>query len=101
MTPGEIESCWKAHNRKFAYYCKEDPRVIVPRRRRWMGWTINFARPSAIPMLLFIVALLVVPAEIATAKGAGTAVIHLTMVVSILVVCLLSAYLSSTKRWSR
>ena len=51
MTREEIEACWKdPHNWKWhVYYCKADPRAIVPRRLKWMGWTVNFARPSAIP----------------------------------------------------
>ena len=40
------------------YFCREDPRIIVPKRIRGLGWTINFARPSALVwvagMLLFI-----------------------------------------------
>lgn len=29
------------------YACSQDPRVIVPRRWRWGGWTLNFAHPRA------------------------------------------------------
>jgi hypothetical protein len=46
---------WKFH---FIYFCQDDPGVIVPKSIRGMGWTLNFARPLAIPallgMLLFI-----------------------------------------------
>ena len=102
MTPEEIEACWKdSQNYKWgAYYCKADPRVIVPKRRKWMGWTLNFARPSAIPALLGIIALIVLPARMVRASGGGTAVVSITGVASILIVVLLSAYLSSSKRWS-
>jgi hypothetical protein len=65
-----------------------------------MGWTINFARPGAIPVLLGIIALLIVPSAIVRASGGGTAIVSITGVASILAVVLLSAYLSSTKRWS-
>jgi hypothetical protein len=102
MTPEEIEACSKdRQNHSWGlYHCKADPRVIVPRRREWMGWTVNFARPSAIPVLLGIIALLVVPSAMVRASGGGTAIVSLTGVASILVVVLLSAYLSSSKRWS-
>jgi hypothetical protein len=46
-TRDEIEACRKApRNYKWGliYYCKADPRAIVPRRYKWMGWTVNFAR---------------------------------------------------------
>jgi len=40
------------------YFCRQDPRIIVPKRIRGLGWTINFARPSALlwvtAMILFI-----------------------------------------------
>ena len=102
MTPEEIEACSNdPHSYKSGvYYCKTDPRVIVPRRFKWMGWTINFARPSAIPVLLGMVALMVVPVGVVRANGGGTVVSYFTTAASIAVVCLLSAYLSSTKRWS-
>lgn len=102
MTQEEIEGFWNdPHNRKWGvYYCKADPRVIVPKRRKWMGWTLNFARPTAIPVLSGMIALILIPVLIAIACGGGTAAIFLTEVASILVVCLLSAFLSSTKRWS-
>ncbi len=29
------------------YRCREDPRVIVSRRWRWGGWTLNFGHPKA------------------------------------------------------
>lgn len=26
------------------YYCKADPRIILPKRIPMLGWTVNFAR---------------------------------------------------------
>ena len=66
-----------------------------------MGWTLNFARPSAIPVLLGILALVGLPLAIVSASGGGIGMSYLTGAASVVVVCLLSAYLSSTKRWSR
>ena len=72
MTPEELEAYRNdPHNQKWGvYYCKADPRVIVPKRAKWMGWTLNTARPSAIPVLL-VTAILTGPATIARALGAG------------------------------
>ena len=102
MTRDEIETCWKdPDNRKWGvYYSRLDPRVVVPRHKKWMGWTLNFARPSAIPVLLGMAALLALPFAIVRASGGGTVVSSLTIAVSIVVVCLLSAYSSSSKRWT-
>jgi hypothetical protein len=43
------------------YYCKDDPRTVVPKRIKWTGWTINFAHASAWINLLTGIAAAVVP----------------------------------------
>jgi len=43
------------------YFNREDPRIIVPKRIRSMGWTINLARPMAIPLTLIIIAVVLAP----------------------------------------
>ena len=97
MTREEIDNCWKdPHNWKWrVYYCKADPRAIVPRRLKWMGWTVNFARPSAILWVGLSVAVVAVPIRIMTAKGAATSIVLVTGGAAIAVVCLLCAWLSS------
>ena len=98
MTREEIEACWRDRsNYKWfgIYYCKADPRAIVPRRFKWMGWTVNFARPSAIPITLLLVAIVVVPVLIVRALGAGNGIELITGGAAIIVLCLVCAYLSS------
>ena len=97
MTRDEIEACWKdPRNRKWGvYFCKADPRAIVPRHHKWMGWTVNFARPSAIPLVGLLLAVLAVPIRIVTAKGAATSIVLVTGGAAIAVVCLVCVYLSS------
>jgi hypothetical protein len=58
-----------------------------------MGWTLNFARPSAVPTLLLFLAFLVVPLWMV--EGEGIVTVSLTAIAEILVVCLVCAYLSS------
>jgi hypothetical protein len=60
-----------------------------------MGWTVNFARPSAIPITLLLLAIVTVPLFIVTAKGAGSGIVFITEAASITVLCLGCAYLSS------
>lgn len=63
MTASKIQLLWfNSANWKWHifYYCKEDPRVIVPRLTN-LGWTINFASPLAIPALLAIPLFLFAP----------------------------------------
>lgn len=37
------------------YFNREDPRVIVPKINKWMGWTLNFASPFSYLLILAIV----------------------------------------------
>lgn len=39
----------------FFYFNKEDKRFFVPKRIRWLGWTLNFAHPVS---YLFLIGLL-------------------------------------------
>lgn len=93
MTREELEDCRKdPQNRKWGvYYCKADPRVIVPKRLKWMGWTINFARPSAIPVVLLTIAILLIPVTIVRALDEGRAVVLVTLV-SVLLYCASCAF---------
>ena len=62
MTRKELDEIWASPNNwGLLYRCVKDPRVIVPRRRPWMGWTINFAHPLASAVLLVMVAIAVGP----------------------------------------
>ncbi|MGO8752465.1 MAG: DUF5808 domain-containing protein [Thermoguttaceae bacterium] len=98
MTREEIEVCWKdPRNRKWGllYYCKADPRVIVPKHIKWMGWTLNFARPSAVPIALLLIALVAAPVWIVNSIGAGAVPVVVTFAAALVVLCMLCAYLSS------
>lgn len=37
------------------YFNKKDKRVLVPKRIRVLGWTINFASPYALPVVALVV----------------------------------------------
>ena len=36
------------------YYNVEDKRILPPKRIAWMGWTVNFANPLSVSLLLII-----------------------------------------------
>jgi uncharacterized membrane protein len=40
------------------YFNREDKRIFPPKRIAWMGWTINFANPISVGVLLFFLVLL-------------------------------------------
>jgi hypothetical protein len=60
-----------------------------------MGWTVNTARLSAIPVVLLLLAIVVVPLLIVRALGGGNGIELITLAASITVLCLVCAYLSS------
>lgn len=45
----------------FLYFCKDDPRIIVPKRNKGFGWTLNFARPIAIPLVILVLGIAAAP----------------------------------------
>jgi uncharacterized membrane protein len=42
------------------YFNPDDLRAIVPKRNRWMGWTLNFGQPLAWLIILGIIAFAVI-----------------------------------------
>jgi uncharacterized membrane protein len=41
------------------YFNHEDPRAIVPKVNKWMGWTFNFARPETYLIIAAFIALFI------------------------------------------
>ena len=82
------------------YVCKDDPRFIVPRRVKWGGWTLNFAHASAWGALLVMWLSLLVPTVFFWRAGfLGTAVWFAFLVGVVVFWCVMSAVLSSPKRY--
>ena len=101
MTPEEIENCWRdpENHRLGAYYCPDDPRIIVPRRSKWMGWTINFARSGGFPTLVLMFVWIIVPQVAVRALGGSGLHCLITGAASIAILCLVCAHMSSNERW--
>ncbi|MFZ4595947.1 MAG: DUF5808 domain-containing protein [Verrucomicrobiaceae bacterium] len=53
----------------FIYFCRADQRILVPKRLWGLGWTLNFARPLAVPFLGFLLAVLFGALELASSLG--------------------------------
>jgi len=100
MTKEELEKLWADKNNWLwgaIYYCKNDPRLVVPKPIKWTGWTMNFAYPwRAIGLIIFILFAASLPFFIEIKLNVDTwIVICITLaMVAVLVVGLL-AYLSS------
>lgn len=41
----------------FIYVNPDDPKIMVPKRNPWMGWTVNFAHWQAYAILALILAI--------------------------------------------
>ncbi len=69
----ELERLWRNPGNwhfYFIYFCPSDPRVVVPKRIRALGWTLNFARP-AVPVIAFLLAAVAAISDLASALRAG------------------------------
>jgi hypothetical protein len=102
MASPELERLWHDPRHWVApgiYRCAADPRIIVPKQWRWMGWTLNFAHRSAWLVLLGAMALLVGPVLIVglTSRLTGATVLAI-LAPSILLVCLAAAWESERRR---
>lgn len=41
------------------YFDRKDPRIIVPKKNKMMGWTLNFGNPFSYVILSIIIVLIV------------------------------------------
>jgi hypothetical protein len=83
------------------YYCKNDPRVVVPKIYKWGGWTINFAHPSwwwagSIPIVVLVVP--VISVIYFTKSDPGHLFVPV-IAVSIILCCAVCWFMSSPKRY--
>jgi len=100
MTKEELETLWRDKNNwrwGAIYYCKKDPRLVVPKPVKWTGWTMNFAYPwRAIGLIIFIILAASLPFIIELRLNIATpAVICITLAVVAVLIIGLCAYLSS------
>ena len=100
MTCEELDRLWaRPENWSSVYRCEEDARVIVPRRRQWMGWTINFAHPLAWLVLLSSVAIVVGPFFVLLAIGiVAMPLLMLVLIASTLLLVAFSHWEASRSR---
>ena len=68
MTKEELENLWRDERNwsllHAVYNCPADPRLVVPKRIKWTGWTINVAHNASWFALLGIVLLTLAPVVI-------------------------------------
>ena len=102
MASPELEHLWEdPRNWKWfgIYHCPADPRLIVRKRVRWMGWTLNFAHPSSLLVLLLSVAIAVGPVLVVGKLGRNDAAdVMLALASSVLILCLVATWESERRR---
>ena len=102
FTAEQLDNFWRdpANWKTGIYRCPADPRVIVPKRIKWMGWTVNFSHRYAWPSLLLIIVLMAGPLAILALKGfANTPVWFVVLVAEVVLVCLVCWHYASPKRY--
>jgi hypothetical protein len=89
------DALWRdpAHWTALGYRCKDDPRVIVPKRRASMGWTVNWAHPRAALALVAMSALGVGPMLVIVALGKSDVISPVGMVIAAVVAVPLTVWL--------
>ncbi len=100
MTKEELENLWADKDNwrwSAVYYCKKDPRLVVHKRIKWTGWTVNFAHPwRAIGFIIFIIFAASLPFIIELKLNVATPiVICITLAVIAILIIGLCSYLSS------
>ena len=72
-TEEELDRLWRDPSHwkcGLFYYCKEDPRLVLPKRNKHLGLTVNFSRPMAMPLIALTFAIIILPFQIARSSGA-------------------------------
>ena len=81
------------------YVCKDDPRLIVPKRPKWGGWTLNFAHASVWLLLFSVLLSILIPTAFFLAGTVGRVVGLVSEAFIIVSWCVLSAVVSSPNRY--
>ena len=102
FTAEQLEAFWQdSANWKWGIYrCPADPRVIVPKRAKLMGWTINFSHRHAWTTLALIIALMTGPlAVLASAGQVNSPTWFAAVIAEVVLLCLGCWYYASPKRY--
>jgi uncharacterized membrane protein len=105
ITRETLEQLWSdPANWKYGliYLCKEDPRIWVPKRQKWRGWTLNFAHRRSIPALIFCILFATLPLYLLAVYGfVGTWIWWAILISIVAITCLACWYWSSPGRYEK
>ena len=104
VTPEKLQQLWSdpANWKSGVFYnCKADPRVIVP-KRFGIGWTINFARASAFPVIILSAVSIGLPLALLALHGyAGTWIWLISIASALVIVSLVCWHFASPSRYKK
>jgi hypothetical protein len=84
----------------FFYFAPEDPRIVVTKRLGIMGWTLNFARPMAIPFLCALIASAIAYMKVADAITTSSQGHWLSVFLLIALIVSLCGWMSNPRRYT-
>jgi hypothetical protein len=103
LPAGTLERLWSdpKHWRALGIYsCKEDPRLIVPKKVKALGWTMNVAHASAWLVLTAVVVGMAIPAVVfGSVRMIRSPAWWMFLAAYVVAVCLWSSRLSSAERF--
>ncbi len=102
LPTGSLDQSWRnAENWKagLIYHCASDPRIVVPKRQKWRGWTLNFAHSKTWALLILMIAILAFPiVKLMTGVQSESWIWYTTLACVIVSMIAGSVYLSSPNR---
>mgnify|MGYP000259320783 CR=1 FL=1 len=106
MTENEINDLWKDPKNWrifFIYYCKDDPRIIVSKRVKSMGWTLNFANPWAFPTIILVALCVLAPFRILYLRDVPLKLPLwlLTIALTLISLILFCSFMASARRYAK
>jgi hypothetical protein len=105
VTRESLEQLWRdPANWKLGlfYICKDDPRVIVPKRQKWRGWTINLAHRRAVPFFILVLLVICLPLYFVALAGlVGTWIWWTMLIVTMAIVSFACWYWASPDRYTK
>src|SRR5262249_38324589 len=101
--PGTLDKLWMDSNNwrgSVVYFYKDDPRLIVPKRPKWGGWTLNFAHTSVWLLLFSVLVSILIPMVFFVAEVPFGIALGIVFEICVITAwCALSNVLSSPKRY--
>ncbi|MEO7299562.1 MAG: DUF5808 domain-containing protein [Verrucomicrobiota bacterium] len=105
LPPGTLDKLWaepKNWRAHFIYVCQDDPRVIVPKRNKWRGWTLNFAHGSAWLALVTLILAVGLPLiYLAKSRLVNTGIWYAALAGIVVITGGLCWFLSSPRRYEK